>query len=84
MPFTVDYVAVDRAEKRPPELEREVGLRYVPTFIVRRGGGEVGRIVEVSPHGVEHDLLALLAGEAHGIVSGRDDLGGGGGETAAP
>ena len=83
MPFAIEYVAVDRAAKRPPELEREAGLLYVPTFIVRRGGEEVGRIVEVSPHGIERDLLALLTGAARGVVSGRDDLGGEG-ETAAP
>ena len=84
VPFTVEYVAVDHAEKRPPELERDFGLRFVPTFIVRRGGAEVGRIVESSPHGIERDLAALLAGESHGVVSGRDDLGAPHGEAAAP
>ena len=84
VPFTVEYVAVDHAEKRPPELERDLGLLYVPTFIVRRGGAEVGRIVEVSPHGIERDLAALLAGEAHGVVSGRADLGAPRVETPAP
>lgn len=92
LPFTVSYLAVDRADKRPPELAAEVGLAYVPTFIVRRGGAEVGRIVEISPHGIERDLAALLHGEVRGVVSGRDDLGvpveaaeaGGGGEPTAP
>ncbi len=83
VPFTVEYVAVDRAAKRPPELEREQGLRWVPTFIVRRGGEEVGRVVEVSPHGIEKDLLALLDGDLHGVVSGRADLGAEAG-TATP
>ena len=74
-PFNVTYVAVDRSDKRPPELERELDLLYVPTFIVRRGGEETGRVVEISPNGIEHDLLALLTGEAKGVISGRDDLG---------
>jgi thiol-disulfide isomerase/thioredoxin len=76
VPFKVDYVAVDHADKRPPELAKEVGLLYVPTFIVRRDGTEVGRIVESAPDGIEHDLAALLTGQAHGVVSGRQDLGG--------
>jgi hypothetical protein len=46
----------------------------VPTFIVRRGGHEVGRVVEEAPHGIETDLLALLTGEAGGVLSGRPDL----------
>jgi hypothetical protein len=76
VPFEVRYVAVDRAENRPPELVEEVDLRYVPTFVVRRDGREVGRVVEVSPHGIETDLLALLTGRASGVISAREDLGG--------
>jgi hypothetical protein len=75
VPFEVSYVAVDRSDKRPPELLRDLDLRYVPTFIVRRDGREVGRMVEVSPNGVERDLLTLLTGEVEGVVSARDDLG---------
>lgn len=76
VPFEIEYVAVDRREKRPPELERDLDLRYVPTFIVRRDGEEVGRMVEESPGGIEHDLVALLSGQATGTISARDDLGG--------
>lgn len=75
VPFEVELVAVDRAENRPPELVESVDLRYVPTFVVSRGGEEVGRVVETSPHGIETDLLALLTGEASGVLSTRDDLG---------
>jgi hypothetical protein len=75
-PFALEYVAVDRDKAEPAERLEGVALEYVPTFVVRRGGEEVGRIVEISPNGIEHDLLALLSGEASGVVSGRDDLGG--------
>lgn len=75
LPFAIDYVAVDRAKVEPAEHTEGMDLRFVPTFVVYRGGEEVGRMVEVSPHGIEHDLLALLTGEARGIVTARDDLG---------
>ena len=75
VPFDVEYIAVDRSDKRPPELLRDLDLRYVPTFIVRRDGREVGRMVEVSPHGIERDLLGILDGTTPGVVSARDDLG---------
>jgi cyclophilin family peptidyl-prolyl cis-trans isomerase/HEAT repeat protein len=74
VPFAIDYIAVDEAKKEPEELTAGVGLAYVPTLVVRRGGEEVGRIIEESPHGVERDLLALLTGEARGVLSARDDV----------
>lgn len=69
------YVGVDRDKREPAELLAGSDLCYVPTFIVRRGAGEVGRIVESAPGGIERDLLALLSGERQGVLSGRDDLG---------
>jgi hypothetical protein len=45
------------------------GIHFVPTLIVSRNGHELGRIVEQPPQGVEKDLLALLTGQAHGVVS---------------
>jgi len=75
LPFDLEYVAVDRAKAEPGGRTTGADLRFVPTFVVHRGGEEVGRMVEVSPHGIEHDLLALLTGEARGVVSARDDLG---------
>lgn len=76
LPFALEYVAVDRAKVEPRERTAGIDLRYVPTFIVYRGGEEIGRMVEVSPNGIERDLLALLTGAATGVVSARDDLGG--------
>jgi hypothetical protein len=75
LPFEIEYVAVDRAKVEPAERTEGMDLRFVPTFVVYRDGSEVGRMVEVSPNGIEHDLLALLTGEARGVVSARDDLG---------
>jgi thiol-disulfide isomerase/thioredoxin len=74
VPFQIRYVGVDHDKKQPADLIRENDVRYLPTFIVRRGGHEVGRIVETSPHGVEQDLLALLTGKASGVVTTRQDL----------
>lgn len=74
LPFTVDYVAVDRDKEEPAELLVGRDLAYVPTFVVRRDGREVGRIVESAPGGVEADLLALLRWEMWGVISGRDDV----------
>jgi hypothetical protein len=74
-PFEISYIGVDRKKRRPRELVRGVGLEYVPTFVVERGGAEAGRIVEQSPNGIELDLAALVYGETAGVVSAREDLG---------
>ncbi|HSF43324.1 MAG TPA: hypothetical protein VLT87_26225 [Thermoanaerobaculia bacterium] len=72
--FEVRYVGVDREKKQPAELVTGSDVQYVPTFLVSRGGREVGRIVESSPRGIERDLLALLKGEEKGLVTDREDL----------
>lgn len=69
VPFQIRYIAVDRQKKEPAADVDGSGIHFVPTLIVARGGHELGRIVEQPPHGVETDLLALLQGEAHGVVS---------------
>ncbi|HEX3131391.1 MAG TPA: thioredoxin family protein [Thermoanaerobaculia bacterium] len=74
VPFEIHYVGVDRDKKEPGGRPAGDDIRYVPTFIVRRNGQEVGRIVEHSPAGIEKDLLALLTGQAHGLITSRSDL----------
>jgi thiol-disulfide isomerase/thioredoxin len=74
VPFQIHYVGVDHAKKEPAAEIAKEGVRYLPTFIVRRDGHEVGRIVETSPNGIESDLLALLSGKASGVLSTRTDL----------
>jgi len=69
LPFTLHFVGVDRDKKEPAAQIAADHVLYLPTFIVRRGGAEVGRIVETSPAAVEKDLLALLSDRAHGVLS---------------
>lgn len=75
VPFAIHYIGVDRQKKEPVAPVTNNDIRYVPTFIVHREGREVGRIVEESPHGIEKDLLALLTGQARGLITTRTDLG---------
>jgi len=74
VPFAIHYIGVDRQKKEPSAPVTNNDIRYVPTFLVHREGREVGRIVEESPHGIEKDLLALLTGQAHGLITTRTDL----------
>lgn len=74
VPFALHYVGVDHDKKEPSAALAEGDVHYLPTFIVRRGGKEVGRVVETSPNGIERDLLALLTGKAHGVLATREDL----------
>lgn len=69
VPFQIHYVGIDRQKKEPSAPLANYEIEFVPTFIVSRQGHEVGRIVETPPHGVEQDLLALLSGKSHGVLS---------------
>lgn len=73
VPFSVDYVAVDEDKREPAERLEGVDLQFVPTFVVRRDGEELGRVVEVAADGIERDLLQLLTGEARGVLSAREE-----------
>lgn len=73
--FEILYVGVDRARHEPAVFTVGRDLRFVPTFIVERDGRELGRVVEVSPGGIERDLLDLLTGARTGLITARTDLG---------
>lgn len=74
VPFTIRYFGVDHGLHRPAALVKRAHLLRVPTFVVTRGRRELGRIVEVSPHGIENDLLALFTGKEHGLVTGSEGV----------
>lgn len=74
VPFEIHYIGLDRDKKEPGGRPAGDDIRYVPTVIVRRNGQEIGRIVEQSPDGIEKDLLALLSGQARGLITSRTDL----------
>lgn len=73
-PDQLRYIGVDRDMTEPRQWVAGSDLQLVPTFIVRRREQELGRIVESSPHGIEIDLLALLRGEASGVITASDEL----------
>lgn len=78
VPFTIEYVAVDRTLQAPGGLAEGQSLLYVPTFIVVRDGKEVGRIVESAETSIEQDLASLLRRDRTGVISGRPGVGGAG------
>jgi hypothetical protein len=60
VPFALRYIGVDRDKTAPGFDRAALRIERVPTFVVSRGGREVGRIVERAPDGLERELLALL------------------------
>lgn len=74
LPFTVRFVGVSREKTEPAEFVAGQDIRFVPTFIVRREGTELGRIVETPPRALEVELRDLFLGRTHGVLTQRTDL----------
>lgn len=72
-PFDVTLIGVDGDKAEPAALLEGQEIHFVPTFVVRRDGQEVGRVVESAETTLENDLLRLLTGEATGVLTGRAD-----------
>lgn len=49
----------------PGREEQGLYIFRVPTFIVRKGGREIGRIVEFPVQSLEKDLLAIISGQPY-------------------
>lgn len=75
VPFTISYLGVDESKSAPGLDRAAVDLRYTPTVVVKRGGQEVGRIVEKTRDPIERELWLLLDGQKTGVVTTRTDLG---------
>ena len=56
----VTFYGLDRTKKKPARLARRGAIERVPTFILRFGRHEIGRIVETPPTSLEHDLAVLI------------------------
>lgn len=69
IPFQLRLIGVDRDKEQPLQLLAGKDILYVPTFIVRRDGREVGRVVESASQTIERDLLGLLDGSLRGILT---------------
>ncbi|MDH7514420.1 MAG: thioredoxin family protein [Bacteroidota bacterium] len=62
-PHKMRMIGVDREKRSPGGEAEKFGVTRVPTFIIRRGGEEIGRIVEKPVLTLEADLLAIIRGQ---------------------
>jgi hypothetical protein len=69
VPFEIKHIGLNREFSAGDVSLEGLDIEAVPTFIVYRDGEEVGRVVENSPENIETHLLALLTGEASGVIS---------------
>ncbi len=59
----ITLINVDRSKHTPNGDEIGLDIHHVPTFIIYRDGGEIGRIVESPWRTLENDLGLILNGE---------------------
>jgi thiol-disulfide isomerase/thioredoxin len=60
--ITVKYTGVDEDMTQPEAAISQFAISKTPTFVVRSGGRELGRIVEEPKESVEEDLALMLVG----------------------
>ncbi len=58
-------ITVDRTKKKPTEFTAGNNIIRVPTFIFKKDGKEIGRIVERPVESLEADMLKILKGESY-------------------
>lgn len=60
-----ELITVDRSKKNPKEFTTGNNIIRVPTFIFKKDGKEIGRIVERPVESLEEDMLKILNGEPY-------------------
>lgn len=61
----LELITVDRSKKNPKELTEGNNIIRVPTFIFKKDGKEIGRIVERPVESLEADILKILNGDPY-------------------
>lgn len=61
----LELITVDRSKKKPLSFTEGNTIIRVPTFIFKRDGKEIGRIVEDPIESLEADMLKILNGEPY-------------------
>ena len=59
----LELIAVTHEKTTPKGLEKGMDIQRVPTFIFKKDGKELGRIVEYPVESLEKDMLKILKGE---------------------
>lgn len=61
--LTMTLIGVDRGKNEPEGRGQAAGVKRVPTLVVRRGGEEIGRIIETpSTATLDRDVAMILNG----------------------
>jgi thiol-disulfide isomerase/thioredoxin len=60
-----ELITVDRSKSKPTEYTAGNNIIRVPTFIFKKDGKEIGRIVERPVESLEADMLKILNGEPY-------------------
>ncbi len=58
-------IAVDRKKNTPDNLEKDLNITHVPTFIFYKKGKEIHRIVETPVVSLENDMLKIITGQPY-------------------
>ena len=59
----LELIAMSLEKNTPDSLEKGLEIYNIPTFIFKKDGEEINRIVEFSIETIEKDIFNILSGE---------------------
>ena len=60
--ITINLIALDLQKQEPKGRAKQQNIRFTPTFIIRNGQQELGRIIERPKQDLVSDLLMIVQG----------------------
>ena len=61
----LEFATVNRKKKTTFDLEKDLDIIRVPTFIFYKNGKEIGRYVEYAQESMEEDFLKIISGKPY-------------------
>ncbi len=61
----IEFITLNRGKSTPDNLQKDLDIRSVPTFIFYKKGKEIGRYIEYPHQNLEKDFLTIVSGKKY-------------------
>ncbi|WP_347175508.1 thioredoxin family protein [Polaribacter uvawellassae] len=61
----IEFISLNRGKSTPDNLQKDLNIKSVPTFIFYKKGEEIGRYIEYPQQNLEKDFLTIVSGKKY-------------------